>query len=409
MEVRMNIDEQVNYLMRGAEYGDQQVFDAMADELRERLVESDKTGVPLRVYCGFDPTSSDLHLGHTVPLRKLAQFQELGHQVTFVIGTFTALIGDPSDRDKSRPLVTLDEILENARTYQEQAFRVLDREKTEVVYNGDWLNNIPYHEIFKILTNFTIQQMLNREGLHKRWEANEPIYLHEMLYPITQGFDAHHLNTDVQIGGTDQLYNVITASRKVMQSYGQRPNIGILMPLLPGTDGEQKMSKSLGNYIPINTTAEDMYGKVMSIPDHVMAQYAKLVTKWSDQELDLFLAALETGSVHPRDAKMQLAYAITSAFYDDSLADEAEKRFVTTFQKGDIPDEMPEIHLEVGSHTILDVLVEQGLVGSRSEGRRVISQQGVKFDGVTVGDPTEIVNAAGVLQVGKRKFVRIII
>lgn len=405
----MNIDEQVNYLMRGAEYGDQQVFDAMADELRERLVESDKTGVPLRVYCGFDPTSSDLHLGHTVPLRKLAQFQELGHQVTFVIGTFTALIGDPSDRDKSRPLVTLDEILENARTYQEQAFRVLDREKTEVVYNGDWLNNIPYHEIFKILTNFTIQQMLNREGLHKRWEANEPIYLHEMLYPITQGFDAHHLNTDVQIGGTDQLYNVITASRKVMQSYGQRPNIGILMPLLPGTDGEQKMSKSLGNYIPINTTAEDMYGKVMSIPDHVMAQYAKLVTKWSDQELDLFLAALETGSVHPRDAKMQLAYAITSAFYDDSLADEAEKRFVTTFQKGDIPDEMPEIHLEMGSHTILDVLVEQGLVGSRSEGRRVISQQGVKFDGVTVGDPTEIVNAAGVLQVGKRKFVRIII
>ena len=403
----MNIDEQVNYLMRGAEYGDQQVFDAMADELRERLIESEKTGVPLKVYCGFDPTSSDLHLGHTVPLRKLAQFQELGHEVTFVIGTFTALIGDPSERDKSRPLVSLETILENAKTYQEQAFRVLDPEKTRVVYNGDWLNDIPYYEIFNILTNFTIQQMLNREGLHKRWEANEPIYLHEMLYPITQGLDAHHLDVDVQIGGTDQLYNVITASRKVMQSYGQRPNIGILMPLLPGTDGVQKMSKSLGNYIPISTTAEDMYGKVMSIPDDVMPQYAKLVTKWSTQELYNFLGALETNSIHPRDAKMKLAYAITSAFYGDSLADEAENRFVATFQKGDIPDEMPEVQLEAGAHTILDVLVEQGLVASRSEGRRVISQQGVKLDGVTVGDPTDVISNAAVLQVGKRKFLRI--
>ena len=405
----MNIDEQVNYLMRGAEYGDQQVFDAMADELRERLIESEKTGVPLKVYCGFDPTSSDLHLGHTVPLRKLAQFQELGHEVTFVIGNFTALIGDPSERDKSRPLVSLETILENAKTYQEQAFRVLDPEKTRVVYNGDWLNDIPYYEIFNILTNFTIQQMLNREGLHKRWEANEPIYLHEMLYPITQGLDAHHLDVDVQIGGTDQLYNVITASRKVMQSYGQRPNIGILMPLLPGTDGVQKMSKSLGNYIPISTTAEDMYGKVMSIPDDVMPQYAKLVTKWSSQELYTFLGALETNSIHPRDAKMQLAYAITSAFYGDSLADEAENRFVTTFQKGDIPDEMPEVHLEAGKHTVLDVLVDQGLVSSRSEGRRVITQQGVKLDGVTVGDPTAVLDTGGVLQVGKRKFVRILI
>lgn len=404
----MNIDEQVNYLMRGAEYGDQQVFDAMADELRERLIESEKTGVPLKVYCGFDPTSSDLHLGHTVPLRKLAQFQELGHEVTFVIGTFTALIGDPSERDKSRPLVSLDTILENAKTYQEQAFRVLDAKKTRVLYNGDWLNNIPYHEIFNVLTNFTIQQMLNREGLHKRWEANEPIYLHEMLYPITQGLDAHHLDTDVQIGGTDQLYNVITASRKVMQSYGQRPNIGILMPLLPGTDGVQKMSKSLGNYIPISTTAEDMYGKVMSIPDNVMPQYAKLVTKWSSQELYSFLGALETNSIHPRDAKMKLAYAITSAFYGDSLADEAENRFVTTFQKGDIPEDMPEVQLEAGAHTVLDVIVDQGLVGSRSEGRRVISQQGVKFNGVTVGDPTQLLEESGVLQVGKRKFLRLV-
>ncbi len=231
-----------------------------------------------------------------------------------------------------------------------------------------------------------------------------------MLYPITQGgLDAHHLEADVQVGGTDQLYNVITASRKVMQSYGQRPNIGILMPLLPGTDGVQKMSKSLGNYIPINTTAEDMYGKVMSIPDDVMAQYAKLVTKWSSQELYTFLGALETNSIHPRDAKMQLAYAITSAFYGDSLADEAENRFVTTFQKGDIPDEMPEVHLEAGKHTVLDVLVDQGLVSSRSEGRRVISQQGVKLDGVTVGDPTAVLDTGGVLQVGKRKFVRILI
>lgn len=402
----MDINEQVKYLMQGADYGDPAIADAMARELRERLFESEKTGRPLNVYCGFDPTSSDLHLGHTVPMRKLAQFQELGHNVYFVIGTFTSLIGDPSDRDKSRPLLSREKMLENSKTYEEQAFRVLDPQKTRVVYNGDWLTELKLDEIFKLATNFTLQQILAREGFHKRMVENEAIYLHELFYPLSQGFDAHHLDTDVQIGGTDQLYNVITASRKIMQFYGQRPNIGILMPLLPGTDGDMKMSKSLGNYIPINTTAEDMYGKVMSLPDKVMVTYATLVTQWKPQDLARFTTSLETGSLHPRDAKMQLAFAITSLFYGAEAAQNAQDQFVATFQKGEIPDEMPGYQLQ-GDETVLDVMVSQGMVPSRSQGRRLLDQQGVRVDGVVVSDQNTPLQGGSVLQVGKRHFLRL--
>lgn len=402
----MNLDEKLDYLMQGTDYGDPSIAEAMAQELRERLIESERTGVPLKVYCGYDPTSSDLHLGHTVSMRKLRQFQELGHDVTFVIGTFTSLIGDPSDRDKSRPLITREKALENAQTYAEQAFRVLDREKTKIAYNDEWLSQVTLEEILRVATNFTAQQILARESFHRRMEANEPIYLHEFLYPISQGIDAHHLDTDVQVGGTDQLYNIVTASRKVMSSYGQRPNIGILMPLLPGTDGEQKMSKSLGNYIPIHTTADDMYGKVMSIPDKAMLIYSKLVTQWKPAEITAFEAGLETGYTHPRDAKMRLAWEITHAFYGAEAADAAQEQFVAMFQKGDAPDEMPE-YLTDGQETLVEIIVGNGLAESKSQARRLIDQQGVKVDGITMREGNTMVDRESVIQVGKRHYLKV--
>ncbi len=402
----MNIDEQVEYLMQGADFGDRTIAENMAAELRERLIESEKTGKPLRVYCGYDPTSTDLHLGHTVTMRKLRQFQELGHQVLFVIGTYTSLIGDPSDKDKLRPHLSEEKVMENARTYAEQAFRILDPDLTQVVYNDHWLRKLTMTDLLGLASNFTVQQFLTRDNFHKRWDKNEPIFLHEFFYAIMQGYDAYHLDADVQIGGSDQLFNIITAARKVMTSLGKKPNIGIILGILPGTDGEVRMSKSLGNHIPLNSDAADMYGKVMSIPDKAMPIYAELATEWSHDELMTFKDGLSSGSVHPRDAKMQLALGITSVFYGANKAAEAQNQFVQTFQKGDVPDEIPE-YQPSADETLIDIMVGQRMAGSRSEARRLIDQMGVKVDGVTVDDPTSKLLPGSVLQVGRRKFLKI--
>lgn len=402
----MNIDEQVEYLMQGADFGDPSIADAMAEELRERLIESEKTGKPLRVYCGYDPTSTDLHLGHTVTMRKLRQFQELGHQVLFVIGSFTSMIGDPSDKDKLRPQLSYEKVMENGQTYAEQAFRILDAEKTEIHYNHEWLQKLTMTDLIGLASNFTVQQFLARDNFHKRIEKSEPIYLHEFFYAIMQGYDAHHLEADVQIGGSDQLFNIMTGARKLMTYFGQKPNIGIVLGILPGTDGEVRMSKSLGNHIPLNSSAEDMYGKVMSIPDKAMPVYARLATEWSSEKLHKFILALETGSLHPRDAKMQLAFGITSVFYGKEAAESAQEQFVNTFQQGNIPDEMAEFFVSDDSN-LLDVMVSQKLVSSRSEGRRLIDQQGVKIDGETVDDFATELQDGNVIQVGKRRFLRI--
>ena len=402
----MNIDEQVEYLMQGADFGDPSIADAMAEELRERLIESEKTGKALRVYCGYDPTSTDLHLGHTVTMRKLRQFQELGHQVLFVIGSFTSMIGDPSDKDKLRPQLSYEKVMQNGQTYAEQAFRILDAEKTEIHYNHEWLQKLTMTDLIGLASNFTVQQFLARDNFHKRIEKSEPIYLHEFFYAIMQGYDAHHLEADVQIGGSDQLFNIMTGTRKLMTFFGQKPNIGIVLGILPGTDGEVRMSKSLGNHIPLNSSAEDMYGKVMSIPDKAMPVYARLATEWSSEKLHKFILALETGSLHPRDAKMQLAFGITSVFYGKEAAESAQEHFVNTFQQGNIPDEMAEFFVSDESN-LLDVMVSQKLVSSRSEGRRLIDQQGVKIDGETVDDFATALEDGNVIQVGKRRFLRI--
>lgn len=403
----MNIDEQVALLMQGTEYGDEALKQAMAAELRERLIEAQQEGRPLRVYCGYDPRKADLHLGHTVTMRKLRQFQDLGHEVTFLIGNFTSLIGDPSDKDKLRPRLTPEEIEENARTYAEQAFRILDPTKTKIRYNAEWLSKLCLADMIPLAANFTLQQFLTRENFRLRWERGDPIYLHETFYAIMQGYDAYMLKADVQVGGTDQLFNIVTAARKIMTFLGAKPNIAIIMGILPGTDGVVKMSKSLGNHIPINTTAEDMYGKVMSIPDFVMPTYAKLVTRWLPDEVAAFEKALADGTLHPRDAKMKLAFEITANFYGEEAAQRAQEAFVRLFQKRDLPEEIPEFHAEAGQ-SVLDVLVNAQLVKSKSEGRRLIEQKGVRLDGQVLTDPNAPIPHPGVLQVGKRQFLKVV-
>ena len=407
VERKMTIDEQVEYLMQGTEYGDEALKQAMADELHQRLIEAQQEKRPLRIYCGFDPTTSDLHLGHTVPMRKLRQFQELGHEVTFLVGNYTSLIGDPSDKDKLRPQMTPEEIHHNATTYAEQAYRVLDRQKTLIRYNSEWLSKLTFAELIKLASNFTIQQFIARENFKLRWENGDAIYLHETFYALMQGYDAYAQRTDVQVGGTDQLFNIITAARKLMTFLGEKPNIGVILGILPGTDGEVKMSKSLGNHIPLLSSPEDMYGKVMSVPDKAMGHFFRLVTRWTPPQIAELERGMAEGSLHPRDAKMKLSREIVSIFHSEEAALQAEQAFVRVFQLGDLPEEMPEYRLKPGQ-TVLEMLVEGKLVNSKSEGRRMLEQNGVRLGGQTLTDPNQAFPHPGVLQVGKRKYLRVV-
>jgi len=404
---KMSIEEQVTLLMQGTEYGDEQLKQAMADELRERLIEAEKDNRPLKVYCGFDPRTSDLHLGHTVPMRKLSQFQELGHEVTFVVGNYTSLIGDPSDKDELRPQLTQEEVAHNAQTYAEQAFKILDREKTKIVYNATWLSELSFYELIQLASNFTIQQFMTRENFRKRLDKGEPIYLHETFYSIMQGYDAYHMNTDVQVGGTDQLFNIVTAARKLMSFMGEKPNIAIIMGILPGTDGEVKMSKSLGNHIALLLEPADMYGKVMSIPDKAMIDYYRFLTRFTPSEIEQIQADLVSGKLHPRDVKMKLAFEIVAIYHHEKAAQEAQEAFVRVFQEGDVPEEMSVYPLQV-DQTVLDVLAESGLVSSRGEARRMVQQNAVSLDDEKLIDPFAPFPGPGVLRVGRRKFLRVI-
>jgi len=402
----MNINEQVELLMQGTEYGDETLAEAMAAELKERLIEAEREGRPLKVYCGFDPRTSDLHLGHTVPMRKLRQFQELGHEVTFVVGSYTSLIGDPSDKDILRPQLTASEVEENARTYAQQAYRILDEKRTRIRFNAEWLSELSFKELIELASNFTLQQFLTRENFKKRWESGDPVYLHETFYALMQGYDAYMLKADVQVGGTDQLFNIITAARKIMTFLGARPNVGIILGILPGTDGVVKMSKSLGNHIPLQTTPEDMYGKVMSIPDIAMPKFFRMVTRWTPRQIEEIEEQISHDSLHPRDAKMMLAKEIVSAFFSEEDGETAEQAFIHQFQMGELPEEMQEYILKQDK-TVLDVMDETGLIKSRSEGRRLLTQNAVRFDDVILTDPRLLIDHEGVLQVGKRQFVRV--
>jgi len=402
------IDEQVALLMQGTEYGDDNLRNAMAKELRERLILAEKEKRPLRVYCGFDPRTSDLHIGHTVPMRKMRQFQELGHEVTFVVGRFTSLIGDPSDKDKVRAQLTAEQAAANAESYARQAFNILDEGKTQIAYNDTWLSKLTFKDLIELSANFTLQQFLTRENFRKRWDQSDAIYLHEFFYAIMQGYDAYHLRADVQIGGTDQLFNIITAGRKLMESLGEKPNIGIILGILPGTDGVIKMSKSLGNHIALNTTPEDMYGKVMSIPDSAMPSFFRLVTRWSPAEITEVEESIASGEKHPRDIKMALAREIVGIYHGEETVEAAEKQFKQVFQQHQDPSDMECVRVSPDS-SLLDIIVDNGLASSKSEARRLMKQNGVRLDDKPVTDPTYTLKLEQetVLRVGKRRFLRL--
>ncbi|GAB4538580.1 MAG: tyrosine--tRNA ligase [Anaerolineae bacterium] len=397
------VDEQLAILMQGAEYGDEETYRVMERELRERLEE----GRPLRVYCGYDPTAPDIHLGHTVTMRKLRQFQDLGHEVTFLIGTFTGLIGDPSDKDTARAQQTPEQVQENARTYAEQAFKILDRQKTRIRYNADWLSQLTFADVIHLASHFTVQQFLARDNFNKRYTKGDPIWLHEFFYALMQGYDAVAMETDVQIGATEQLFNLL-AGRKLQEAFGQRPQIAITLPILVGTDGQLRMSKSTGNYIGVDEPPEQQYGKVMSIPDEAMLQYYRLVTRFEPAQIAQIEADLEAGRLHPRDAKMQLAREIVSIFHGNEAAARAEEHFKTVFQQRELPPDMPDYAL-TGPLNIVDLMHAAGVVGSKREARRLIEQGGVKLDGKAVDSADMVVepDQGRVLQVGRRRFVRL--
>lgn len=405
------IDEQVEILMSGAAYGDDQTRENMKRELKERLIDAEKHGRPLRVYCGYDPRTSDLHLGHTITMRKLKQFQDFGHDVTFLVGTFTSLIGDPSDKDKAREQLTPEQVDENARTYAEQAFKILDRDLTRVRRNDEWLSTLDFADIIRLASNFTVQQFLIRENFSKRIDAGQPIYLHELFYGLMQGYDAVAQEADVQVGGQDQLFNILVAGRKLQEGMGQRPQVAIIMgESLPGTDGEIKMSKSLGNHIPLLAEPWDMFGKVMSLPDKAMPVYHKLVLGWSPAKVKELEEALANGSLHPNEAKMRLAREIVATFHSPADAEAAQKRWDEVFRSGGMPSEMDEQPLEA-EEKLVDLLRRLGMVASGAEARRLIQQNGIRIDDQPVTDPMATVKPdqlPAVLQVGKRKFVRLV-
>lgn len=408
------IDEQVEVLMSGTAYGDPETKKNMTRDLRARLIEAEKEGRALRVYCGYDPRTADLHLGHTITMRKLRQFQDFGHDVTFLIGTFTSLIGDPSDKDKARDQLTAEQVEENARTYEQQAYKILDPEKTRVRRNDEWLSPLDFADIIRLASNFTVQQFLVRENFSNRMDTNQPIYLHEFFYALMQAYDAVAQDADVQIGGQDQLFNILVAGRKLQTGLGQKPQIAVIMgESLPGTDGSAKMSKSTGNHIPLLGEPWDMFGKVMSIPDEAMELFHKLVLGWQQNQVDELNQGLESGKLHPNEAKMALGREIVKIFHGEEGAEAAQKRWDDTFRsKGDgdgIPEDIPEKIL-TEAERLINILRDNNMVSSGKEAKNLAKNGGIRVGGEKVDDISSEISLDSlplVVQVGKRKFLRL--
>ncbi|MGL4454693.1 MAG: tyrosine--tRNA ligase [Plesiomonas sp.] len=376
------------------------------DELIAKL----KEGRPLRVKLGADPTAPDIHLGHTVILTKLRQFQELGHEVIFLIGDFTGMVGDPSGKNTTRPPLTKDQVLANAETYKEQVFKVLDPAKTRIEFNSSWLGEMGAEGMIRLAARQTVARMLERDDFKTRFRDNQSIAIHEFMYPLLQGYDSVALEADVELGGTDQRFNLLMG-RELQKDYGQKPQIVITMPLLVGLDGEKKMSKSAHNYIGISEAPSEMFGKVMSISDELMWDWYVLLSFRPLAEIEDFKARVAAGTLNPRDVKVWLAKEIIARFHSQADADAAEQEFINRFQKGAMPEDMPELTLEAGSEgiAIANLLKEAELVASTSEALRMIKQGGVKIDGEKVDDAKLTLSAGNtaVYQVGKRKFARV--
>lgn len=380
------------------------------EDFKAKLAESIREQRPLKVKLGLDPSAPDIHLGHTVVIRKLKQFQELGHQVQLVIGDFTGRIGDPSGRSEIRKPLTEEQVQANARTYVEQYGKILDMERTKVYFNSQWLAPLTFEDVIRLAGTMTLARMLERDDFQKRYTENLPISLHEFFYPLMQGYDSVALETDIEIGGTDQTFNLLVG-RHLQRERNLPAQVIMTFPLLEGLDGVQKMSKSLGNYIGINDAPQDMYGKTMSVPDELMLRYYELTTDISPEDLEAMKAGLADGSVHPRDAKMGLAYRLVRMYHGEEAAKEAEQHFRTVFQQNALPEDIPEI-IWAGEPkaNIIDLLQAAQLVPSRSEGRRMVEQGAVRVNQERVEDSRQefSLDAELIIQVGKRKFTKLV-
>lgn len=398
----MDVNEQIRTIAKGA----LEVINR--EELEVKLLRSLEEGRSLTVKLGLDPTAPDIHLGHTVVLRKIRQMQDMGHRAVIIIGDFTGMIGDPTGRSKMRKQLSREEVLENAETYNKQIFKILDAGKTEVRFNSEWLSRLNFREVIELASKYSVSRMLEREDFKNRYRAYETIGIHEFFYPLMQAYDSIAIKADIELGGNDQRFNILLG-RQLQKDYGQESQVALFMPILEGIDGGEKMSKSLGNYIGIDEEPEVMYEKVMSIPDGLIVKFFELATDVHPDEIDGIRAELEEDSINPRDVKMRLAREITALYHGEEKAGTAEERFRTVFQKKQLPGEMKEVTVKKGDAVDLaGLLAEAGLAPSKSEARRLIAQGAVKLNGMSAGQAGACTPADGdVLQVGKRSFARL--
>ncbi|MBP6963154.1 MAG: tyrosine--tRNA ligase [Armatimonadetes bacterium] len=404
MASQLSIEQQIEIIKRGT------LEIVPEDELKAKLQKSQKTGKPLRLKLGLDPTAPDIHIGHTVVLRKLRQFQDLGHEVTVLIGDFTALIGDPSGRSATRPVLTAEEIAVNAKTYADQYCMILAPEKTSVRFNSEWLGPLSFADIIGISSKVTVARMLERDDFETRLADGRPVGVHELLYPVAQAYDSVALESDVELGGLDQKFNILQG-RDLQREFGQEPQVAIFMPILPGLDGVQKMSKSLGNYVGVTEEPNEMFGKLMSIPDSVMIEYFTLVTDVPMEEIKAIEEGLRAGTLHPMDVKKRLGREIVTIYHDSDAASQAQAEFERVFSEREVPTDIPEIEvpqdaIKDGKVWIVKLLIVAGFAPTNSEARRLVQQGAVTLDGEKIGDPAaEIeVRDGRILKVGKLKF-----
>ncbi|OUM96464.1 MAG: tyrosine--tRNA ligase [Thermobacillus sp. ZCTH02-B1] len=404
---RAEVERQLAVIRRGV------VEIVPEEELEAKVAESVRTGRPLKVKLGLDPSAPDIHIGHTVVLHKLRQFQELGHHVQLIIGDFTGRIGDPTGKSETRKQLSEEDVKRNAETYRKQIFKILDPDRTSIHYNSEWLAPMTFADVVGLAAKMTVARMLERDDFTKRYQSGQPISIHEFFYPLMQGYDSVALESDIELGGTDQKFNLLMG-RMLQKEYGKAQQVAIMLPLLEGLDGVNKMSKSLGNYIGIDEDPNEIYGKAMSVPDELMLKYFELATDMTLEELEALRRGLEDGSVHPRDAKMRLARTLVRLYHGEEAAEAAERHFVTVFQQRELPEDIPEVELSAGELEdgvirIVKLLTALGLQQSGSEARRSVQQGAVRVNGRRIEDPNELIRPqdGDIVQVGKRKFAKI--
>ncbi|HIG0360096.1 tyrosine--tRNA ligase [Clostridium sporogenes] len=395
-----SIEEQIKIISKGVD----EIINV--EDLKNKLERSQKTGKPLTVKLGLDPTAPDIHIGHSVVLRKIRQLQDLGHRAVIIIGDFTGRIGDPTGKSKTRKPLTQEEVMFNAKTYEEQIFKIIDKDKTDLKFNSEWLGKLSLRDTIELTSKYTVARMLEREDFKKRFESHSSIGIHEFFYPLLQAFDSVTLKADIELGGTDQRFNLLMG-RTIQKDFDQESQVAILMPLLEGTDGKDKMSKSLGNYIGINEDANDIYGKVMSIPDEMIVKYYELATDIHPDEVTKIKAKLEEEDINPRDVKMELAKEIVRLYHGEEESIKAEENFKNIFQQGNMPEDIGTIEVNVAETNIVDLIVKAEFAPSKNEARRLVKQDAVKINGEKVDEECKV-KSEDILQVGKKKFIKIL-